>query len=172
VNRQRSSIGLRAFWVLLWVALAGLAVAAVIAIASGGYRPPADPSGFDPVRAGMLVFFVAGTGAFALVAAGGIVARRQGSKPIDPGTLLFVVGLTVATAAMAPIVAILPAQPGHAPVSMVLRAPLYLGFGLMALAFAWWIVVATRDALRERDQVRLAALALFAGMVAFLMFRN
>lgn len=172
MSQQPSSTGLRVFWVLLTIALGALAVASVVSIASGGYRPPVDPSGFDPVRIGMLVFLVGGTAAFALAMIGSILAWRADPEPFALGFLLLPVGLTVATAAMVPIVAILFAEPGHNSVPSFLRFPLYVGLGVLVLGILWSMVPALREGIRRRDPLPFLALVLLVGWVVLIRSRS
>ena len=163
---------MRVFWALLGIALAGLAVGGIGGIASGGYRSTSYANGFDPVRVGMLVFLVAATAAFAVLSGGGIVAWRAGHGQIDRAFLVFVIGMTIATAAMIPIFDILPAEPGHSPVPMFLLPPLYLGFGLSILGFLWSMVPALREAVRRRDPLPFLGLVMLAGLFILLRSRS
>lgn len=171
MSRRRSSTGLRVFWALLWIGLGGPVVGGVVAFVSGGHWPPAE-SDSGPLRLGMVIGFGSLAAAFALATIGSILAWRAGPHRFDVGLLLLQVGLTIVTAAIVPIVAILPAEPGHSPVPLFLLLPLYLGFGLLVLGLLWSMVPALRDGVRRRDPLPFLALVLLAGLVILLRSRS
>ncbi|HEX5823056.1 MAG TPA: hypothetical protein VFY18_01230 [Candidatus Limnocylindrales bacterium] len=171
MSRKQSSAGLRLFWALLWVGFGGPAVGSVVALVSGGHWPPAE-SDSGPLRLGMVIGFGSFAAAFALATIGSILARRAGHPRFDVGLLLLQVGLTISAAAIVPIVAILPTEPGHSPVPLLLQLPLYCGLGLLVLGLVWSMTPALREGVRRRDPLPFLALVLLAGLFIILRSRS
>jgi hypothetical protein len=156
---------MRAFLALMRISCLALAVASVVGIASGGYRPERYGGGFDPVRAAMIVSLAASAVGFALVARAGLAAVWSDKQPTSLSAVAFWTGLAVATLAILLIFASMPASSRPMVVPVPLRVLLFAGLGILAAGVIPPVVRGAAAAHRRRDRGLLVALLLLAVLV-------
>jgi hypothetical protein len=166
MSRKRKSRGLRLFWILLEVALAALVVGGVAAAASHGDLARGSTGTAEVARVGMLMFLAFGGLAFVIAAGGAILEWRAGRGRPDPAIVIFVIGLAIGCAALVPIVAIMPTQPGRRVVYDPFLIPLYLGAMLAVIGVGAMMAPAIRAGVGRRDPAVLIGLLLLAGIIA------
>lgn len=158
MTARRRANEARAFCALIGIACLGLAVAAVVAIASGGYRPERYAGWFDPIRAGALLFFGAGAAGFALAAAATLRLARSRPSVFRLSGLALTAGLTVM--ALTGLALFASAPPSLAPVVLpdLFRVMVLLGLGLVAAGMVPVVLDGVAGALKRRDPNLLIAL--------------
>jgi hypothetical protein len=164
-SMRRQSTAMRVFMALMGIGCLGLAVASVVAIASGGYRPERYGDGFDPVRAGVLLAFGAITAGFALATAAGL--RSLWSEPgvVPLSGVAFWAGLTIGGAAVFVFFAWAPSTSAPLVVPSPVRAMLFLGLGLCTASMVAAAAKGVPGAVRRRDPNLLIALIALALIV-------
>jgi hypothetical protein len=160
------SVAIRVFCALVGMGCVALVFASVASLAAGGYRPERYAGGFDPVRAGMLVFFAACTAGFGLVAGGGVVARWSGPDRIPIGGIAFWAGLTIASGATLVILAGYPASSAPFAVPVPLRVALFVGLGLMVAPMVTTAVENSIEAMGGRRGLGILVAVLGFAMLA------
>lgn len=161
-------MGLRLFWALLGVSCLGVAfagIAAIAAIASGGYRPERYSGGFDPIRIGLMVFFAAGTAAFALLGGTGLVARRSGSSTVPFANIALVSGLAISAASLLVLVAWMPAWEGPLVVPIPIRIGILLGAGVAVAGMVPAVLSGASAVVRRGGRGLVVAFPLFAAVI-------
>jgi len=129
-----------------------------VAIASGGYRPERYGGGFDPVRAGALLFFGAGAAGFALATAATLRLARSRPSVFRLSAVALTAGLTVM--ALTGLVLFASAPPSSAPVVLPdsFRVMVFLGLGLVAAGMVPVVLDGVAAAVKRRDPNLLIAL--------------
>ena len=92
-------MGLRSFWLVMGVACLALALAAVVAIASGGYQPERYAGSLDPIRTALLVAFGGFTLAFVLLARAAYLTSRARPE-VSTDSVVLAVGLALTAGAL------------------------------------------------------------------------
>ena len=172
-GRRRRSPGPRVFLALMAIACLGLAVAGVVSIASGGYRPERYGNGFDPVRAAALLAFGAMTVGFALPTATALRSAWSERSVFQLGGAALGAGMTIL--AVAGFAFFATAYDSSAP--LVPRSSIqvlaYLGLGLVAAGMAPAVLEGAAGAVRRRDPSLLIVLiALVLIVVVRLVWRD
>lgn len=165
VGLHRGSTAVRVFYALAGVACLGLAVAAVLAIAAGGYRPERYVGGFDPVRTAMLISFAAGAAAFLLVVGAGFGARLSGDESIAFNGLVFWAGLAVSDFTILVVLAWMAPSSAPQVVPIPLRVGVFIGLGLVVAGMVPWALRGATAGVRRRDPRLLVALLLLVLLV-------
>jgi len=159
-------MGLRSFWVVMGIALLGLAFAAVVAIASGGYQPERYAGGLDPIRTGLLVAFAAFTVAFVLLARAAYLTSR--ARPdVSTDSVVLAVGLAVTAGALFALVAWMPASAGSFVLPLPLRIAIFLGPAILIFGLARSVIRGRFAAATRLDRGLVVAVLLLAMVVVF-----
>jgi hypothetical protein len=159
-------MGLRSFWLVMGVACLVLALAAVVAIASGGYHPERYAGSLDPIRSGLLVAFGAFTLAFALLArATYLTARVRPDTSSD--SVVLAIGLAITAGALFALVAWMPAAAGSFVLPLPLRIVIFLGPAIMILGLAHSVMRGRFAAATRFDRGLAVGVLLVAVVVVF-----
>jgi hypothetical protein len=143
----------RSFLLICAVAVAGcigLAWSVVSLVADGGWHPERYTGGVDPIRAGMVVLFIAGGVLFALYLVGAVVGWREqpGLGPVAAG--LATGGMVIACAAIVVLLISMPPSAGPIAMPPAIAAAVRIGGGLAIVGFVLGIFPSTRDRIRGR----------------------
>jgi hypothetical protein len=159
-------MGLRSFWVVMGVACLGLAIAAVVAIASGGYDPERYAGGLDPIRTGLLVAFGAFTLAFVLLARAAYLISR--ARPdVSADSVVLAIGLAITAGALFALVAWMPASAGSFVLPLPLRIAIFLGPAVLILGLARSVIRGRFAAATRLDRGLVVGVLLLAMVVVF-----
>src|SRR5437667_875848 len=97
-------MGLRSFWIVMGLGCLALALAAILAIASGGYHPERYAGSLDPIRTGLLVAFGAFTLAFVRLARATYLTSRV-RPDVSTDSVVLAVGLALTAGALFALIA-------------------------------------------------------------------
>jgi hypothetical protein len=159
-------MGLRSFWVVMGVACVGLAVAALAAIASGGYHPEGYAGGVDPIRTGLLIAFGAFTLAFVVLARAAYLTSR--ARPdVSTDSVVLAIGLAITAGALFALVAWMPATAGSFALPLPLRIAIFLGPAILILGLARSVMRGRFAAATRLDRGLVVGVLLLAVVVVF-----
>jgi hypothetical protein len=159
-------MGLRPFWLVLGFGCLALALAAIVAIASGGYDPERYAGGLDPIHTGLLVAFGAFTLAFVLLARAAYLTSR--ARPdVSTDSVVLAVGLAITAGALLALVAWMPGSAGSFVVPLPLRIVIFLGPAIMILGLARSVIRGRFAAATRLDRGLVVGVLLLAAVVVF-----
>jgi hypothetical protein len=169
-------VGVWATCVIAGFGCAALVVAALFAIGSGGYRPERYAGQPDPVRVGLIVFFISACVVLGLIGASGFASWRARSDGSSLAFSAFGLGLVVMSASVLAFFVWAPPTSAPLVVPISIRVALFAGMGLAAVGLAFEAVSNFLAAIHARDWGLVlrfvVAFILLGGLVAIGFLRR
>lgn len=144
MNKRRNGSFLLACAIAV-VGCIGIGLSVVSLAADGGYHPERHLDGVDPVRAGMVVLFLAGAVHFAFFLAGSVVGWRTQPGLGSISGVLAAGGMAIACAALALLLVSMPPTAGPIAMPPAIAAAVRIGGGLAIVGFVLGIVANAWD---------------------------